>query len=77
MINDSMFGRLITWPAIAALVLLPDFGPCLRAQDAATTIAVDVKEVTGGVQAITRITIEREGGDKPAAVIDAIARYLQ
>jgi VWFA-related protein len=46
MINHSMFGRLITWPAIAALVLLPDFGPCLRAQDAATTIAVDVKEVT-------------------------------
>jgi VWFA-related protein len=46
MINDSMFGRLITWPAIAALVLLPDFGPSLRAQDAATTIAVDVKEVT-------------------------------
>jgi VWFA-related protein len=46
MINDSMFRRLITWPAIAALVLLPDFGPSLRAQDAATTIAVDVKEVT-------------------------------
>jgi VWFA-related protein len=46
MINDSMFGRLITWPAIAALVLLPDLGPSLRAQDAATTIAVDVKEVT-------------------------------
>ena len=38
---------------------------------------VDVKEVTGGVQAITRITIEREGGDKPAAVVDAIARCLQ
>ena len=46
MINDSMFGRLITWPVIAALVLLSDFGPSLRAQDAATTIAVDVKEVT-------------------------------
>jgi VWFA-related protein len=46
MINDSMFGRLITWPAIAALVLLPDFAPSLRAQGAATTIAVDVKEVT-------------------------------
>lgn len=45
MINHSMFGRLITWPAIAALVLLPDFGPSLRAQDAPTTIAVDVKEV--------------------------------
>src|SRR6267154_3336184 len=44
--HDSIFGKLITWPAIAALVLLPDAGPSLRAQDAATTIAVDVKEVT-------------------------------
>src|ERR1700720_4402273 len=46
MINDSMFGRLITWPAIAALVLLPDFGPSMQAQDSAATIAVDVKVVT-------------------------------
>jgi acyl dehydratase len=37
---------------------------------------VDVKEVPGGVQVTNRITIEREGGDKPAAVVDAIARYL-
>jgi acyl dehydratase len=37
---------------------------------------VDVKEVPGGVQATIRVTIERDGGDKPAAVVDAIARYL-
>jgi acyl dehydratase len=37
---------------------------------------VDAKEVPGGVQATTRITIEREGGDKPVAIVDAIARYL-
>ena|SRR5689334_16296699 len=37
---------------------------------------IDVKEVPGGVQTTTRITIEREGGDKPAAVVDAISRYL-
>jgi acyl dehydratase len=37
---------------------------------------VDAKEVAGGVQATTRITIEREGGDKPAAVVDTISRYL-
>ena len=30
----------------------------------------------GGVQATTRITIEREGGDKPAAIVDTISRYL-
>jgi acyl dehydratase len=37
---------------------------------------LDVKEVPGGVQTTVRITIEREGGDKPAAVVDAISRYL-
>ena len=31
---------------------------------------LDAKEVPGGVQATARITIEREGGDKPAAVVD-------
>ena len=37
---------------------------------------IDAKEVPGGVQATTRITIERDGGDKPVAIVDAIARYL-
>ena len=37
---------------------------------------LDAKEVPGGVQATVRITIEREGGDKPAAVVDSLSRYL-
>ena len=37
---------------------------------------LDAKEVPGGVQTTVRITIEREGGDKPAAIVDAISRYL-
>jgi acyl dehydratase len=37
---------------------------------------VDVKEIPGGVQAVVRVTIEREGSDKPAAVIDTVSRYL-
>ncbi len=37
---------------------------------------LDAKEVPGGVQATTRITIEREGGDKPAAIVDAVSRYV-
>jgi len=32
--------------------------------------------VDGGVQTMTRITIELEGSDKPACVIEAISRYL-
>ena len=34
------------------------------------------KAVPGGVQATTRVTIEREGGDKPVAIVDTISRYL-
>jgi acyl dehydratase len=37
---------------------------------------VDAKEVPGGVQSTVRLTIERDGGDKPAAVVDMISRYL-
>ena len=37
---------------------------------------LDAKAVPGGVQATTRITIEREGGDKPVAIVDTISRYL-
>lgn len=37
---------------------------------------VEVREVPGGVQATTRVTIEREGADKPAAVVDTVSRYL-
>jgi acyl dehydratase len=37
---------------------------------------LDAKEVPGGVQATTRVTIEREGGDKPVAIVDTISRYL-
>jgi acyl dehydratase len=37
---------------------------------------IEVKEVNGGVQAVVRVTIEREGGDKPAAIVDTVSRYL-
>jgi acyl dehydratase len=37
---------------------------------------LDAKGVPGGVQATIRITVEREGGDKPAAVVDTVSRYL-
>jgi acyl dehydratase len=37
---------------------------------------VEVKEVPGGVQAVIRVTIEREGGEKPAAIVDTVSRYL-
>jgi acyl dehydratase len=37
---------------------------------------VSATEVPGGVQAVTRITIELEGSAKPAAVVDTVSRYL-
>ncbi len=37
---------------------------------------VSAEAVKGGVQAVTRITIELEGSAKPACVIDWVCRYL-
>lgn len=38
---------------------------------------VAADDVQGGVQATLRVTVEVEGGAKPACVVDAIARYLR
>lgn len=37
---------------------------------------VSVEEVKGGVQSVVRVTIEIEGQDKPACVLDTISRYF-
>jgi acyl dehydratase len=37
---------------------------------------VEVKDVPGGVQAVVRVTIERDGADKPAAIVDTVSRYI-
>jgi len=37
---------------------------------------VTVEEVKGAVQSIVRITIEIEGSDRPACVVDTISRYF-
>lgn len=37
---------------------------------------VSVEEVKGGVQSVVRVTIEIEGSDKPACVVDTISRYF-
>jgi acyl dehydratase len=37
---------------------------------------VELTDVPGGVQSVIRVTIEIEGGDKPAAVVDTVSRYL-
>jgi acyl dehydratase len=37
---------------------------------------VGAAEVPGGVQAVVRVTIELEGADKPAAVVDTVSRFL-
>jgi acyl dehydratase len=36
---------------------------------------VSLEDVKGGVQAVVRVTIEIEGKDKPACVVDTISRY--
>jgi acyl dehydratase len=36
----------------------------------------EVTEIPGGVQAVYQVTIEVEGGEKPACVAETVARYL-
>jgi acyl dehydratase len=36
---------------------------------------VGVEEVKGAVQSVVRVTVEIEGEDKPACVVDTISRY--
>jgi acyl dehydratase len=37
---------------------------------------IDVQDVPGGVQVTTRNTVEIEGSEKPACVVEAISRFL-
>ena len=37
---------------------------------------IEVSDVKGGIQTLVRITVEIEGGDKPACVIDSLSRWL-
>ena len=37
---------------------------------------IDVQEVKGGVQSVLRVTVEIEGSDRPACVVDTISRYF-
>ncbi|HEY8215878.1 MAG TPA: MaoC family dehydratase [Acidimicrobiia bacterium] len=37
---------------------------------------IDTEDVPGGVQVVTRNTVEIERGDKPACVVEAISRFI-
>lgn len=37
---------------------------------------IDAKEIAGGVQAVVRVTVEREGSERPACVADTISRFM-
>ncbi|MFF8455413.1 MaoC family dehydratase [Streptomyces albidoflavus] len=41
----------------------------------ATAQVTEAGEVTGGIQVTTVFTVEREGGDKPVCVAEAVVRY--
>jgi len=42
----------------------------------ATGEIVGAEEMKGGIQAVVRVTVEIEGADKPACVVDTISRYF-
>jgi acyl dehydratase len=37
---------------------------------------LEVDDVPGGVQMIVRLTVDVEGGDKPACVVDSVTRWM-
>ncbi|HEX7096331.1 MAG TPA: MaoC family dehydratase [Acidimicrobiales bacterium] len=37
---------------------------------------VDAEDIPGGVQAIIKITVELEGSEKPACVVENVTRYM-
>ena len=39
-------------------------------------LLVSAEEIPGGVQTVLRMTIEIEGSDRPACVLDTISRYM-
>lgn len=41
----------------------------------ATAVLKSVEEAGGGVQVTAVVTVEREGGDKPACVAESVSRY--
>ncbi|ONI70254.1 dehydratase [Actinosynnema sp. ALI-1.44] len=43
----------------------------------ATSELVDVTDVQGGKQAITKVTVEIEGSDKPACVAEIVSRVVR
>ena len=45
------------------------------AQFRGSGVLTEVSEVKGGVQARVTVTVEIEGGDRPACVVDTISRY--
>jgi len=38
---------------------------------------VGVEEIKGAIQSVVRVTVEIEGSEKPACVVDTISRYFQ
>ncbi|MFE3073397.1 MaoC family dehydratase [Streptomyces sp. NPDC059247] len=41
----------------------------------ATAVLTEVTEAGGGVQVTARVTVEREGAEKPACVAESVSRY--
>ena len=37
---------------------------------------VEVNEVSGGYQAVVRVTVEIEGQERPACVVDSVSRFI-
>jgi len=37
---------------------------------------ISIEEIKGAIQSVVRVTVEIEGSEKPACVVDTISRYF-
>lgn len=42
-----------------------------------SAVLTDAREIAGGVQAVITITVEIEGAEKPACVVESVSRFLR
>ncbi len=66
-----------TFVTLTAMMLILEAAVVVGARVRGGAELVEVDEVVGGYQAVIRITVEMEGSDRPACVVDSVSRFLR
>lgn len=66
--------RFVTYPSLSIqlrFISPVHVGANLRVK----VVLKEVKDIKGGIQVVSEVTFEVEGGDKPAAIAETVALY--